>query len=117
MQQTSNLAAISDLVLVLVTAPDMNTARRLATCMVEARLAACVNLLPAVESHYWWQGKIEQSPEVLLICKTLRACLAALQALVRREHPYQVPEFVVVPVQEGLEAYIDWVRSECRPKG
>lgn len=107
MQQSRNV------VVVLVTAPDLATARRLARRALECRLVACVNLVPGLESHYFWEGKLEQSSEVLLICKTLRSRLRRLESLVREEHPYQVPEFLAIPVQAGFEAYLAWVRSEC----
>jgi periplasmic divalent cation tolerance protein len=95
--------------LVLVTAPDKKVARRLARAALEGRLAACANLAPGIESHYWWQGKIERGAEVLIIFKTTRRRLAALEKLILRNHPYDTPEFVVLPLQAGATRYLDWV--------
>ena len=94
---------------VLVTAPDMKIARRLARAALAARLIACANLLPRIESHYWWQGKIENGAEVLLVLKTSTARLAALEKLIVAEHPYDTPEFLVLPISRGTKRYLDWV--------
>ena len=95
--------------IVLVTAPDLKTARALAKAALEARLIACANLVPKVESHYRWQGKIESSAEVLLILKTAKARLAALEKLILAEHPYDTPEFLVLPLTAGSKEYLDWL--------
>ena len=100
--------------LVLVTAPDLKTARRLAQCALQARLIACANLVPKVESHYWWQGKLESGAEVLLILKTRRANLRKLEALVLAEHPYDTPEFVVLPPVSGTDRYLQWIGDSVR---
>ena len=86
--------------LVLVTAPDMKSARKLAKAALEARVAACVNLVPRIESHYWWQGEMEQSEEVLMLIKTTKSQLAALEACILNKHPYHTPEFVSMPLTE-----------------
>ena len=95
----------------LVTAPDVKTARKLARAALEARLVACANLLPNVESHYWWQGKIERGAEVLLVLKTTTARLGALEKLILGEHPYDTPEFLVLPVTRGSKRYLEWVEQ------
>ena len=102
--------------LVLVTAPDLKTARRLAKSALQARLIACANLVPKVESHYWWQGKLESGAEVLLILKTRRANLRKLEALVLAEHPYDTPEFLVLGLQSGSKRYLDWLAASCATK-
>lgn len=94
---------------VLVTAPDLKTARALARAALEARLIACANLVPRVESHYWWQGRLERGAEVLLVLKTTRARLAALEELVLARHPYETPEFLVLPLQAGSARYLAWL--------
>lgn len=99
--------------IVLVTAPDLRTARKLVKLALSARLAACANLLPRMESHYWWQGKIETAAEVLVIFKTRKPRLAALEKLVRREHPYETPEFLALPVRSGNAAYLAWLAKNC----
>jgi len=96
---------------VLVTAPDMKTARKLAQAALEARLIACANLVPRLESHYWWQGKIENTAEVLMLMKTTRARLPALEKLVFARHPYETPEFIVLPITRGSRRYLDWVQG------
>ena len=97
--------------IVLVTAPNKKVARTLAASALKARLAACANLISPVESHYWWRGKIERSAEVLLIFKTTRRRLAALEKLILQEHPYDTPEFVVLPLLAGSERYLVWLTS------
>ena len=96
-------------VLVLVTAPDLKTARALAKAALSARLIACANLVPKVESHYWWRGKIESGAEILLILKTQKSKLAALEKLILAKHPYDTPEFLVLPLSAGNKKYLDWL--------
>jgi periplasmic divalent cation tolerance protein len=102
------MRAGKNVALVLVTAPDLKTARRLARAALEARLAACANLVPKIESHYWWQGKIAKSAEVLMVLKTTSARLAALERLILEQHPYDTPEFVVLPVNRVTSRYLAW---------
>ena len=96
---------------VLVTAPDLKAARALARAVLQERLAACVNIVPRIESHYWWQGKIESSSEVLLLLKTTTARLAALEKLIVAHHPYDTAEFLTLLVHRGARRYLDWVRQ------
>jgi periplasmic divalent cation tolerance protein len=95
----------------LVTAPDLKTARALARAALSARLIACANLVPDVESHYWWRGKIESGAEVLLILKTQKSKLAALEKLVLAKHPYDTPEFIVLPLSAGNKKYLAWLAA------
>ena len=104
----------SDVLIALVTAPDLDIARMLARVALETRLAACANLVPGVESHYWWQGKIESSAEVLVIFKTVKSKAAALEALILARHPYDTAEFVVLPLSAGSEKYLAWVGDSTR---
>lgn len=97
--------------IVLVTAPDIACARRLARLALEARLVACANLVPRLEAHYWWQGRIETGTEVLLLFKTRRSCLRRLERLVIANHPYDTPEFVAVPILGGNGRYLEWLAS------
>ena len=97
--------------LVFVTAPDLKTARGLARAALKAKLAACVNLVPQLESHYWWHDKIESSAEVLMIFKTMAACRPGLQKLVLEKHPYDNPEFVAFEIVSGSPAYLEWIAS------
>lgn len=97
----------------LVTAPDMKTARRLAQAALQARLAACANLVPQIESHYWWQGKLEKGKEVLLVLKARHPTLPDLEKLILKLHPYDTAEFIVLPVQSGSRRYLDWWQLSC----
>jgi periplasmic divalent cation tolerance protein len=99
---------------VLMTAPDEACARRIARALVEERLAACVNLLPGLQSIYRWQGAVEEASEVLLVAKTRASRVAALAARVRALHPYALPEVVALPVADGSRAYLRWVVAESR---
>src|SRR5262245_10830524 len=81
----------------LVTAPNLAVARKLARAAVRARLAACANLVPKIESHYWWRGKVETATEILVILKTTRARLPALERLIVAEHPYDTPNSSAYP--------------------
>jgi periplasmic divalent cation tolerance protein len=99
----------------LSTAPDADSAARIARALVEERLAACVNLVPAVRSIYRWQGAIEDQAEVLLVIKTRAERMEALAARLRALHPYELPELVALPVAAGLAPYLDWVAAEAAP--
>jgi periplasmic divalent cation tolerance protein len=100
--------------IVLVTAPDLKVARRLARAALKARLIACANLVPKIESRYWWQGRIETGAEVLLVMKTTRARLAVLEKLIVAKHPYDTPEFLVVPLIAGNARYLKWIEDSVR---
>ncbi len=96
------------------TCPDPGAARRIADALVRDRLAACVNILPGVQSIYRWEGAIACDDEVLLMIKTGRDRLQALQARVVALHPAELPELVAVEVAGGLPAYLDWVADNSR---
>jgi periplasmic divalent cation tolerance protein len=98
-------------VVVLVTAPDLKTARKLARGALAERLIACANLVPRVESHYVWQGKVEQSAEVLMVMKTTQRRLTELEEFVRANHPYDTAEFLVLPVADGTVKYLAWITA------
>ena len=102
--------------LVLVTVPNVAVARRLARGILQEHLAACVNIVPRLESHYWWQDKLERSAELLLLIKTRRRLLKALEQLVLKLHPYDTPEFLVIPVVDGSDDYLAWVETAVGPR-
>jgi periplasmic divalent cation tolerance protein len=108
------MKAAAPFALVLVTAPNLKTARALAKAALSARLIACANLVPKIESHYWWQEKIESGAEVLLVLKTTKARLAALEKLILARHPYDTPEFLVLSPSAGSKKYLDWLAASCR---
>ena len=100
--------------LVLVTAPDLKTARALAQAALQARLVACANLVPKIESHFWWQGKIESSAEVLIIFKAAKSKLKALEKLIVAQHPYDMPEFLALPLAAGNGRYLAWLAGSLK---
>ena len=100
---------------VLVTCATLEEARKIAREVVEKRLAACVNVVThAVESFYTWEGKIENGSEYLLMMKTSEERLEELQKEVLRLHSYDTPEFIVVPVVGGSQAYLTWLEESVR---
>ncbi|MFZ5481294.1 MAG: divalent-cation tolerance protein CutA [Myxococcota bacterium] len=105
---------MTDLLVVLVTAPDADTAARIARTLVEERLAACGNVLPGVRSIYRWEGAVQDEPEVLIVLKTPRDRFEALRARVLEVHPYRVPEVIALPVEAGHAAYLAWVGEQTR---
>ena len=106
--------ATTQALLVIANCPDEACANRIALAVVEAGLAACVNLLPRVQSVYRWQGAIESANEVPLLIKTTAARYDALEAAIRDLHPYDVPEIIALPIAQGLPAYLDWLAAETR---
>ncbi|MCX7722135.1 MAG: divalent-cation tolerance protein CutA [Verrucomicrobiae bacterium] len=103
--------------LVLVTVPGLKVARSIARAVLEARLAACVNIVPRVESHYWWQGKIESGAELLMILKTTTPKLPQLERIVLANHPYETPEFIAVRINRANKAYSDWLLESVSAPG
>jgi len=102
---------VSDVRIVLITAPDLAVAAGLGRALVEERLAACANLVPQVTSIYRWEGAVQEDSEVLMVVKTSAGRVAALTERVLALHPYEVPEVLVLPVESGAAAYLDWVRA------
>ena len=101
-------------IVVFVTCPTAIVARRLARRLIERRLAACVNAVPAVESTFRWQGTIEQCRETLLIIKTAAARFERLRRAIKDLHPYDVPEIIALPVVAGYAPYLEWVGESTR---
>lgn len=99
---------------VLTTLPDHDTARQLARQLVEARLAACVNLLAPCTSIYRWNAAVQEETEIALLIKTTAERYAALEAYLTEHHPYQLPEIIALPVAQGLAGYLEWVGAETR---
>jgi len=100
--------------IVLTTAANHDEAARLAGTLVEERLTACATLIPTVESIYRWEGQIESSTETLMLLKTAPEQLPALEARLRELHSYQVPEFLVLNVDSGSHAYLEWLRASLK---
>jgi periplasmic divalent cation tolerance protein len=102
----------TDIVLVLTTVPVALDVDELVRLLVEQRLAACVNVLPPMRSTYRWKGAIETADERQVLIKTTRRRLADLQSSLAARHPFEVPEFLVLPVADGSAAYLQWLRAE-----
>ena len=100
-----------EVAVVLVTGPDAELSR-LAERVVDERLAACANLIPGVRSVYRWEGKLARDDEAMAILKTTKAGLPALRARVLELHPYDVPEFLALPVELGNDSYVRWI-DDC----
>lgn len=108
MQATEN----TDSMLVFTSLPDVTSAEKLAAALLEARLAACINIFAPCHSVYRWQGNIECTTETPLLIKTRAACYPALEAAIRTRHPYDVPEIIALPVTHGLPDYLTWLAAE-----
>jgi periplasmic divalent cation tolerance protein len=102
-----------EVILVISTFPDAETAHRIATELVTGRLAACANILPSVRSIYRWQGAIEDTPETMVFFKTTAARFPEFQQKLRALHPYEVPEIVTFGPADGLPEYLRWVAESC----
>ncbi|MFL6229933.1 MAG: divalent-cation tolerance protein CutA [Pyrinomonadaceae bacterium] len=102
-------------VVVLITAPNREEAARLAEMLVGARLAACVQILPQMESVYWWDGAVRREPEHLLLVKTTAGRFAALEREVRPLHSYETPEIVALPVTQVSAPYLEWLTASATP--
>lgn len=101
-------------ILVLTNLPDAAAAKAIARQLVEMRLAACVNMLPQVQSIYQWNGAVEEANEITLLIKTTQGRYADLEASIKAAHPYDVPEIIAMPIVQGLPQYLDWIANETK---
>lgn len=108
------MKSVKGAMMVFVTAPDIETARQLATAALKNRLVACANLAAGIESHYWWQGNLESAAEVLIIFKTTVKRLPALEKLILTKHPYDTPEIVALPLKSATPRYLRWWLGSVR---
>ena len=99
-------------VFVYTTYPSLVEAERTGRIVLERRLAACVNILPGMISHYWWEGKIERGEEIVMIIKTRASLAQAVQAAVKENHAYTTPAIAVLPVDGGDPDYLGWIMAE-----
>jgi periplasmic divalent cation tolerance protein len=102
----------NNIVVIFVTAPDGQFAAALAGKLVEERLVACVNIVPGLRSLFRWKGEVQDSEEVLMLLKARKEDVEAVAERIRGLHPYEVPEVIAAEIVGGLDAYIDWVRTE-----
>ena len=99
---------------VFTTASNLSEARRIANQLVRARVAACVNIVPRIDSVYWWKGKVTRGAEALLIIKTSRSRMKLLSRKIQTLHSYEVPEVIALPVSAGSPAYLRWLEESLR---
>lgn len=102
----------TNIVVVLITTHDLTEAQRIAGLLLSERVAACVNIVPAVQSSFWWQGKIDSADESLLVVKTREKLLDELTEIVKKNHSYDVPEIIALPIIGGNEDYLNWIDEE-----
>ena len=114
---TETSPSLGSELVVLVTAPDRETARSLAGRLVEERLAACVNVVSGIESIYRWQGEVTSDPEMLLLAKTTRESYPHLAARILELHPYDQPEIIALSISAGDAGYLSWLREACGSPG
>jgi periplasmic divalent cation tolerance protein len=105
----------ADALVVLTTLEKQEDGVRLAALLVERELAACVQILPPIISIYRWQGAVERANEVLLLIKTTRVAYPRLETTIKENHPYQTPEIVALPVEAGLDDYLNWLAASVNP--
>ena len=103
-------------VLVYTTYPTIVEAERAGRAIVEQRLAACVNILPGMVSHYWWKGKVERGEEVVMIIKTRATLAPRVAAAVKEMHSYETPAILVIPLESVDAAYLDWLLAETEDR-
>jgi len=101
-------------VLVWMTSPNRATSLKLARLLVDGRLASCVNILPGLQSRYWWKGKVETASEELLTAKTEVSLWPKLEAAVQKAHPYEVCEIIALPLLRGNAPYLRWILESLR---
>ena len=99
-------------ILVHVTVKDIEEGRKIAKSVVKRRLAACVNILPEMESHFWWKDKLDVAKEVMLFIKTKESLLPELTKAIKKIHSYSIPEIVALPIVSGSRDYLEWINSE-----
>tara|TARA_R110002096_G_scaffold40688_26_gene110424 strand:+ start:5639 stop:6019 length:381 start_codon:yes stop_codon:yes gene_type:complete len=100
-----------DVILVVTTFPDVEVGRQIGTQLVESQLAACVNLVPGVESIYRWKGAVEREQEVVGLIKTTQNRWEQLEGWMQEHHPYEEPELIAMSIDQGASGYLDWVRK------
>ncbi|HEX6504408.1 MAG TPA: divalent-cation tolerance protein CutA [Terriglobales bacterium] len=106
---------MTDKTIVLTNTGSQEEARKIARTLLARKLAACVNIIPGVESTYWWKGKIETAPEWTLLIKTVRGNFDAICAAIRELHSYDLPECIAIRIDDGSEEYLNWITESVEP--
>jgi periplasmic divalent cation tolerance protein len=101
---------------VYTTFPDLALAQQVAQTIVRERLAACANILPAMQSYYWWEGKVDSAQEVVLIAKTRKELFEPLRARIQSLHPYSCPCIIALPIELGHAPFLNWIEQETHDK-
>ena len=107
------MSKTKELLVVYCTCPDNDAAISMANSIIDANLAACVNIIPGLTSIYRWKGKRQQGTEELLLIKTTSDAYPELEQHLANNHPYELPEIIAVPIKAGLPAYLEWVQESC----
>ena len=107
----ATMGTANEIQIVFCTVPDTDTGHRIASQLVEYGFAACVNLIPGIESVYRWKGRLEKASEILLMIKSRSADYTEVEAAISALHPYELPEIIAVPLSNGSAGYLDWVRT------
>ncbi|KYC44707.1 MAG: Divalent-cation tolerance protein CutA [Candidatus Methanofastidiosum methylothiophilum] len=100
--------------LVVSTVPNEDMAKYLSKILLENRIAACVNIISEVKSHYWWNKSIESSNEAILLIKTTEDKYSQLEDLIRKNHPYEIPEIIAFDIKKGFIKYLNWIEDETK---
>ena len=98
-------------IIIFITASSEEEAKKVATALVNEKLVACVNIIPKIHSIYWWEGKVCQDDEVMLISKSKQSLFPAIMDRVKSLHSYKVPEIISFPISEGLPEYLNWIEE------
>ena len=108
---------MTDKIIVLTNTGSQEQARKIASALVERKLAACVNIIPGVESTYWWKGRIETAAEWTLLIKTVQTNFEAIREAIRELHSYDLPECIALSIDDGDAEYLTWIRDSVQPRG
>jgi periplasmic divalent cation tolerance protein len=103
----------TDRIIVLITVGGEEEAHKIAELLVNEKKAACVNIVPEIDSIFWWEGKIDSAQESLLLVKTRASLFPEIVELVKRMHSYEVPEIIALPIIAGIEDYLKWLDNAC----
>lgn len=101
-------------IIILITCPNIKEANNLASLLVSNKLAACVNVIPKIQSIFHWQGKIDRAQEILLLVKTKQGLFNKIARLVRKHHSYDTPEIIALPIIKGNKKYLDWIKKSTQ---
>ena len=101
-------------IVLLITTANTEEAQRISMALLNQRKAACVNIVPKVSSHFWWQGKLDSAQESLLVVKTKASQLSEIIRLVKELHSYETPEIIALPIVGGNQDYLDWIGEEVK---